>query len=108
LAAVLIALLVQASAATLDASAAFRGGNVRPGELAFVVPSGTPTRPIFQGRADPLLIPFITPFIQARPDIWDQFTSDYSNFGEIGVPFLSGPGLGTAAARDEVGQSRLS
>jgi hypothetical protein len=57
----------------LDASAAFRGRKVRPGELAFVVPSGTPTRPIFDGPVDPLLIPFFSTFIQARPDIWDQF-----------------------------------
>lgn len=56
----------------LDASAAFRGRKVRPGELAFAVPSGTPTRPIFDAPVDPLLIPFVSTFIQARPLIWDQ------------------------------------
>jgi hypothetical protein len=62
-----------AGVVVLDAAAAFQGQKVRPGELAFVLPSGTPTRPIFEGPVDPLLIPFFSTVIQARPDIWDQF-----------------------------------
>jgi hypothetical protein len=57
----------------LDASQAFAGKRgARPRELAFVVPSGMPTRPIYDQQVGPV-IPFISTFTQARPLIWDQF-----------------------------------
>ena len=57
----------------LDASAAFAGRKERPNERGFVVPTGTPTRPIYDQAVDPLLIPFFSQFIDYRPLIWDQF-----------------------------------
>jgi len=58
----------------LDASAAFRGENVRPKELAFHVPSAEPTRPIHppRGGATPLFGRFFTSFLEYRPLIWDM------------------------------------
>ena len=56
----------------LDASAAFKGIQERPNELAFAVPSGTPTRPIYDQPINPL-IPFMSTFTNNRPNIWDMF-----------------------------------
>ncbi len=61
-----------AGVTVLDASAAFAGQNVRPVETAFHVPHGTPTRPIYQGLVDPVVLPFTTTFIDFRPLIWDM------------------------------------
>ncbi len=55
----------------LDAAAAFAGRNERPKEIGFVVPAGTPTRPIYSQAFDPAL-PFFTAFINFRPLIWDM------------------------------------
>lgn len=56
----------------LDASQAFNGKEgARPKELAFVVPSGMPTRPLYPQTVGPL-IPFVSTFTDARPLIWDQ------------------------------------
>ncbi|CAA9513150.1 MAG: hypothetical protein AVDCRST_MAG30-2606 [uncultured Solirubrobacteraceae bacterium] len=55
----------------LDASAAFAGLNERPKELGFIVPSGTPTRPIYDQVNNPV-IPFFSAFINFRPLIWDM------------------------------------
>lgn len=56
----------------LDASEAFAGKRgARPRELAFVVPSGTPTRPLYEQQAGPV-IPFVSTFTDARPLVWDQ------------------------------------
>lgn len=60
----------------LDASAAFAGKRgVRPKELAFVVPSGTPTRPLYSQPVGPV-IPFVSTFTQARPLVWDMVFYD--------------------------------
>ena len=56
----------------LDASAAFQGRNERPKELGFAVPSGRPTRPIYDQMAGPV-VPFVSSFVQARPLVWDMF-----------------------------------
>ncbi|MDP9384394.1 MAG: hypothetical protein M3P50_04005, partial [Actinomycetota bacterium] len=56
----------------LDASAAFAGRNERPKEVGFIVPAGTPTRPIYDQVIDPVLIPFFAAFISFRPLIWDM------------------------------------
>ena len=55
----------------LDASAAFAGRNERPKELGFIVPSGTPTRPIYSQAVRPLS-PFFSAFLNFRPLIWDM------------------------------------
>ncbi len=55
----------------LDAAAAFAGRNERPKEVGFVVPAGTPTRPIYEQAVDPV-IPFFAAFIDFRPLIWDM------------------------------------
>ena len=56
----------------LDASEAFAGKRgARPSELAFVVPSGTPTRPFYDQLVGPA-IPFVETFSKARPIVWDQ------------------------------------
>jgi hypothetical protein len=62
-----------AGVTVLDASGAFSGRRERPRELGFHVPTGEPTRPIYQADVEPLLIPFMSKFIQARPLIWDMF-----------------------------------
>jgi hypothetical protein len=59
----------------LDASAAFAGRRERPTEQAFIVPSGSETRPIAGagvGQAGPL-IRFFTGFPLSRPHVWDMF-----------------------------------
>lgn len=57
----------------LDASAAFRGVKQRPTEVGFVVPSGEPTRPLFESPAtNGLLLPFFGEFPLGRPMIWDM------------------------------------
>ena len=56
----------------LDASGAFAGRRERPRELGFILPSGEPTRPIYKADAGPLLIPFMSTFINYRPLIWDM------------------------------------
>ncbi len=58
----------------LDASAAFRGENIRPKEVALHVPSAEPTRPIHPeaGGTTPLFAPFFTAFLHYRPLIWDM------------------------------------
>ena len=61
-----------AGVTVLDASAAFAGRSERPRELGFTVPSGEPTRPIYGAQAGPLVIPFISTFLQYRPLIWDM------------------------------------
>ncbi|MEJ7893281.1 MAG: hypothetical protein WKF94_11645 [Solirubrobacteraceae bacterium] len=55
----------------LDASGAFAGRNERPNEIGFIVPAGTPTRPIYSQAVDPA-VPFFTAFIGFRPLIWDM------------------------------------
>ena len=55
----------------LDASAAFAGRAERPREVGFIVPTGKPTRPIYDADAGPL-VPFISRFLQYRPLIWDM------------------------------------
>lgn len=61
-----------AGVTVLDASAAFAGRRERPAELGFYLPSGEPTRPIYKAQGGPLVIPFISTFIQYRPLIWDM------------------------------------
>jgi len=58
----------------LDASAAFRGRNVRPHEVGVVVPTGQQTRPIHpdRGGTTPAFDQFFTSFIKYRPTIWDM------------------------------------
>ncbi len=61
----------------LDATKAFDGvresaEQERPRELAFVVPSGEPTRPI-AGLATPPIMPFFSSFPLGHPEIWDMF-----------------------------------
>ena len=56
----------------LDASAAFAGQQVRPRELGFAVPHGSPTRPFYDAIIDPLVIPFFSTFTKGRSMIWDQ------------------------------------
>jgi len=86
----------------LDASAAFAGRNERPKEVGFIVPSGTPTRPIYDQALDPL-IPFFTAFIDFRPLIWDlvfyrgsvlaaDMTGGFYSFGETGPAGSPAPG----------------
>ena len=60
-----------AGVTVLDASAAFAGRRERPKELGFFVPTGEPTRPIYDAQVGPAR-PFISKFIQARPLIWDM------------------------------------
>jgi hypothetical protein len=55
----------------LDASAAFRGIDERPRELAVVVPHGDETRPIFEHLRQPVA-PFFSTFPPARSEIWDM------------------------------------
>ena len=55
----------------LDAKAAFAGRNERPREVGFIVPTGTPTRPIYSQAAPPAS-PFFTAFINFRPLVWDM------------------------------------
>lgn len=59
----------------LDASAAFAGVKERPKEIGFHVPTGEPTRPIYKATVNPLLIPFISKYLQYRPLIWDMVFS---------------------------------
>ncbi len=60
-----------AGVTVLDASAAFQGRNERPKETAFLVPSGTPPRPIYEPLVEPAM-PFFQNFIDFRPLIWDM------------------------------------
>ncbi|HEX2084593.1 MAG TPA: hypothetical protein VHF89_02845 [Solirubrobacteraceae bacterium] len=62
-----------AGVTVLDASGAFAGRRERPKELGFYVPTGEPTRPIYEADAGPFVIPFISEFIQYRPLIWDMY-----------------------------------
>jgi len=89
----------------LDATAAFQGRNERPKELGFAVPSGRPTRPIYDQMAGPV-IPFVSSFTQARPLIWDMFfyrgkllaadmTGGFYSFGDP-PPAPSAPARGPA------------
>jgi hypothetical protein len=78
----------------LDASAAFAGKRgARPRELAFVVPSGTPTRPLYDQVVGPA-IPFVSTFTQARPLVWDQV---------FYIPPGAGPKAGRILAADITG-----
>jgi hypothetical protein len=54
----------------LDASFAFRGRSVRPREVAFVVPHGDETRPIYRPAVPPAS-PFFGAFLGSRPTVWD-------------------------------------
>ncbi|HEX6388654.1 MAG TPA: hypothetical protein VFZ89_04395, partial [Solirubrobacteraceae bacterium] len=57
----------------LDATAAFAGKRERPKELGFIVPTGTPTRPLLgQPPLTGLLGRFFTDFPLGRPEIWDM------------------------------------
>jgi hypothetical protein len=59
----------------LDASAAFAGRRERPTEQAFIVPSGSETRPIAGAGlagAGPI-VRFFTGFPLSRPHVWDMF-----------------------------------
>jgi len=54
----------------LGARAAFRGRNVRPRELGFVLPDGPDGRPIYELNPKPAS-PFFSAFPPSRPRIWD-------------------------------------
>jgi hypothetical protein len=54
----------------LDATAAFQGQDVRPSEVGFYVPHGTPNRPLYQPTSEPV-IPFFSTFLGNRPTLWD-------------------------------------
>lgn len=80
----------------LDASAAFRGQEQRPTELAFHVPHAS-DRPIPEADVGPLLIPFFQSFLTAKPLIWDTFfykghvlaadmLGGFYSFREVGEP----------------------
>ena len=56
----------------LDASAAFAGRHVRPGELGFIVPHGKGKRPLYEATIPPLVIPFFSTFPPGRSTIWDM------------------------------------
>lgn len=55
----------------LDATAAFQGQDVRPSEVGFYVPHGTPNRPLYQPTSEPI-IPFFGTFGGNRPQLWDS------------------------------------
>jgi hypothetical protein len=61
-----------AGVVVLDASEAFAGRRVRPAEVGFLVPAGSPTRPIYEQPIGPVQ-PFFSSFAIGRPIIWDMF-----------------------------------
>ena len=55
----------------LDATAAFQGQDVRPSEIGFYVPHGTPNRPMYEPTVEPIS-PFFGTFLGNRPFLWDS------------------------------------
>ena len=55
----------------LDATAAFQGQDVRPSEVGFYVPHGTPNRPMYEPTVEPVS-PFFGTFSGNRPFLWDS------------------------------------
>ena len=56
----------------LDAKAAFSGKRKAPREVGFMVPNGSPGRPVFKRQIEPLS-PFFTEHLGWRPSIWDAY-----------------------------------